>query len=101
MRWDAKKGHWVQISQVVLEQGQRAPNLPEDTAKTPLTLLVKGFLMDDANLGDTVTITTVVGRTVTGKLVTVDPSYDHSFGAPPKGFMSISSKLREILQDVR
>lgn len=99
-RNNAKKGDWVQIFQVVLEPSQRAPNLPEDTSKVPLTLLVKGFLMDDANLGDMVTITTVIGRTISGKLVAVDPSYNHSFGAPPKGFMNISSKLKEILKDV-
>lgn len=100
MSYDAKKGDWVQIMQVILEPGQRAPQVPKDTSQVPLTLLVKGFLAHDTNLGDTVTITTIIGRTISGKLVTVDPKYDHSFGAPPDGFMSIGSTLRRILGDV-
>ena len=100
MNCDAKKGDWVQIAQVVLEPGQRAPQVPEDTSKVPLTLLVKGFLIKDANLGDDVTITTVIDRTMQGKLVAVNPRYDHSFGAPPPGFMSIGKKIRKLRKDV-
>lgn len=96
---DAKKDDWVQIFEVVLEPSQRAPQVPEDTRKAALTVLVKGFLTDDANLGDTVTIVTVIGRTISGKLVAVNPKYDHSFGAPPSGFMSIGTTLKEILSD--
>ena len=100
MSWDTKKGDWVQIFQVVLEPSQRAPQVPEDTRKVPLTLRVKGFITDNANLGDTVTITTVIGRTISGKLEAVNPSYSHSFGVPPRGFMNIGSKLRRLLKDV-
>jgi len=100
MRYDAKSGDWVQIFQVVLEPGQRAPKIPEDTSKVPLTRLVKGFLTGDANLGDTVTVTTLIGRTISGKLVAINPGYNHSFGEPPEGFMNISSKLRKVLIDV-
>ena len=100
MSYDAKKGDWVQIMQVILEPGQRAPKVPKDTRQVPLTLLVKGFLTQDANLGDTVTITTVIDRTISGKLVAVNPRYDHSFGAPPDGFMSMGGSLRRILSDV-
>ena len=99
MNCDAKKGDWVQIAQVVLEPGQRAPQVPEDTSKVPLTLLVKGFLTKDANLGAFVTITTVIDRTMQGKLVTVNPRYDHNFGAPPPGFMSIGKKIRKLRKD--
>lgn len=96
---DVKKGDWVQIFRVVLEPSQRAPQVPEDTRKVPLTLLVKGFLIEDANLGDEVTITTVIGRTISGKLVAVNPEYGHSFGAPPSKFMSIGGTLKEIVSD--
>jgi hypothetical protein len=96
VNWDSKKGDWVQISRVILEPKERASQLPEDTKKVPLTLLVKGFLNTDANIGDTVTITTVVGRTENGKLVAVNPGYNHSFGPPPKGFMGIGNKLKEL-----
>ena len=33
---DAKRGDWVRIHNVVLEAGERAPNLPEETQKYPL-----------------------------------------------------------------
>ena len=99
MNRDAKKNEWVQISQVVLEPSQRAPQVPEDTSKVPLTLLVKGFLTHDANLGDTAIITTVIGRTISGTLVAINPSYNHSFGPPPPEFMSIGSELRGMLKN--
>ena len=97
MEYSAKKGDWVQISQVILEPGQRAPQVPHDTSLVPLTQLVKGFLLHDASLGDTVTIETIIGRNMTGKMVEVNPGYKHSFGSPRKEFMKIGSKLREIL----
>lgn len=99
MSYDAKRGDWVQIMQVILEPGQRAPQVPKDTSQVPLTRLVKGFLAHDAKLGDTVTITTVIGRTMIGKLAAVNPKYDHSFGTPQEGFMRIGSELRRILSD--
>ena len=101
MSCDAKRGDWVQVRQVVLEPGQRAPQVPRDTSHVPLIRLVKGFLAQDANLGDTVAITTVIGRTIGGELVAVNPQYEHSFGAPPAGFMRIGSKLRRILGDAK
>ena len=37
----AKKGDWVQIENIVLPAGQRAPQVPEDTQKCDLKLWVK------------------------------------------------------------
>ena len=64
----AKKGDWVQISNVVLPVGSRAPQVPEDTAKCDLLMWVKGFIQQDAQVGDTVEIITAVGRRETGTL---------------------------------
>jgi len=100
MEFDAKKGEWVQILQVVLEPGQRAPQLPKDTSQVPLIRLVKGFLVNDAKLGNNVNIKTVIGRTMTGKLIAVNPGYHHNFGAPQKRFMQIGNNLRRILGNV-
>lgn len=78
----ARKGDWVNIHVVVLEPEQRAlASLPEDTQKVPLEMWVKGHLHADAELGDTVTVTTRTGRVVEGKLIEVNPCYTHSFGA--------------------
>ena len=97
MNYDGNKSDWVQIMNVVLKPGQRAPKVPKDTSQVPYVMKVKGFLTDNANLGDEVTITTVIGRTIRGKLVRVNPRYDHNYGAPPIGFMGISGTLRRIL----
>ena len=99
MDYDAKKGDWVQIKDIILKPGERAPQVPEDTSKVPLIRLVKGMITKDATIGDTVTVTTVLGRTMTGELVGTNPRYDHSFGPPPPGFMKIGDSLRRILSD--
>lgn len=33
---EAKRGDWVRIHSIVLEVGERAPNIPEDTQNVPL-----------------------------------------------------------------
>ncbi len=75
-----KKGDWVQIHQIVLQPGERAPQIPDDTKKVPLELWVKGYALADAEVGEEVEIETVTGRKITGKIVAVNPSYTHSFG---------------------
>lgn len=75
-----KKGEWVQIHDIILKPEERTAKIPEDTKKVPLELWVKGFLNEDARMGDRVEITTMTGRTVSGVLVDVNPTYDHGFG---------------------
>lgn len=99
MKSFAKKSDWAQIRHIVLEPGQRSPQVPEDTKRVPLVLSVKGFLTSDAKLGDKVTITTVIGREITGELVAINPSYNHSFGPQPPTLASVGSELRSILRD--
>ncbi|MBG9982097.1 2-amino-4-ketopentanoate thiolase [Aerococcaceae bacterium DSM 111020] len=76
----ANKGEWVQISSRVLSADQRAPQVPEDTSRTPLVMWVKGYLLEEAEIGDEVTIETVTGRQTSGKLVEIQPKFTHSFG---------------------
>lgn len=80
MREKLKAGEWVQIHKIIIEAGDRAPQVPEDTAKVPLEMWVKGYLMEDAEIGDTTTIETVTGRRVQGKLVQAQPVFNHDFG---------------------
>lgn len=75
------KGTWVEIESVVLKPEERAPGLPEDTAKTPYVLRLSGFLEEEAEVGQEVAVKSLVGRTHRGVLRAVNPSYDHSFGA--------------------
>lgn len=93
----AKKGDWVLIHDVVLTPDQRAPQVPDDTKKVPLETWVKGFLQEDGDIGSIVTVKTQTGRIVTGDLVTVAPSYNHSFGDYVPELHKIGFQLREIL----
>lgn len=94
---NAKKGDWVNIYNVVLNPEDRAPQVPEDTKSVPLETWVKGFIEEDAKIGDMVTIKTMTGRAVTGKLVEVNPSYTHSFGNTVPEVFKIGLQLKEIL----
>lgn len=75
-----EKGTWVEVEQVVLTPDQRASTLPEDTKKVPYMMRVSGFLEKDAEMGQEVEIRTIIGRVLNGKLVTLNPSYMHTFG---------------------
>lgn len=83
---------WVEVEQVVLHPEERAANLPEDTRQTPYILRVSGFLQHEADLGDTVTIRTMIGRELTGTLKTVMPSYTHSFGTVVPELLTIGTE---------
>lgn len=73
-------GTWVEIESVLLEPGERAPNLPPETAKVPYILKASGFLVGDAELGREATIRTLIGLEYRGRVVAVNPGYGHSFG---------------------
>ncbi len=89
---DIKKGTWVEIEQVVLTPAERASTLPEDTKKVPYLMRVSGFLTSDASLGDDVEIRTIIGRSLLGKLVTINPSYSHSFGKTVPELLTIGTE---------
>jgi hypothetical protein len=96
----AKKGEWVQVHEVVLRAEERTAKLPEDTMKVPLELWVKGYLNHDAQIGEEVEITTLTGRVVKGKLVSVNPKYDYGFGEEfvPE-LLRVGQQVRSILKD--
>jgi hypothetical protein len=75
-----RKGTWVQIEQLVLEPAERAPTLPADTREVPYVMRVSGFLLTDAATGEVVRVRTLIGREIIGRLTTVNPGYEHSFG---------------------
>lgn len=92
-----KKDTWVEIWQVILEKGDRAPQVPEDTKQVPLEMKVKGFLLQDTMLGEQAEIVTPIGRKIIGKLIEVNPEYTHNFGFPIPELMGIGGELRTIL----
>jgi len=92
-------GDWVEIWNVILEPGKRAPQVPEDTQKVPLEMRLRGFLVNEqAKLGEIVSIRTRIGRVVEGKLVSLHPRYNHTFGEPQKALLDIGQELRTFLK---
>lgn len=90
-------GTWVQVRQEILAAGERAPQVPADTAATPLVLLVKGFLTADSSTGERAFIRTVSGRELAGELVQALPRYTHDFGRPVPELMHIGRQARQLL----
>lgn len=95
---DAKKGNWVRIHKLVLEAGERAPGIPEDTQKVPLELWTKGFLLNEcANIGEKVEIETYIGRKMEGILLEVDPYYEHDYGKFIPELSYIGKQVRALI----
>ncbi|MTI66486.1 MAG: 2-amino-4-ketopentanoate thiolase [Firmicutes bacterium] len=95
----SKKGDWVKVYNVVLKEGKRAPQVPDDTKKVPLEMWVKGFLLNEsAKIGDIVEIETYIGRKVKGELVEIQPNYTHSYGKYVNELAYIGRQLRGILE---
>ena len=92
-----KKGEWVLIHRNVLEPSQRAPQVPDDTKNVPLELWVKGYLQEDANVGDEVTVLTRTKRVERGTLLEANPYYKHDFGKFVPELLVISEQVRDIL----
>jgi hypothetical protein len=90
-------GTWVEIHQVVLPAGERAPQVPADTGRVDLELRVKGFLLAPAEEGEPAEIRTSAGRRLRGTLVAVNPAYTHGFGAPIPELSGIGSEVRGLL----
>lgn len=92
-------GTWVEIHRTVLEAGERAPQVPEDTASVPLEMRVRGTLVESAAPGQAAIVTTASGRQVQGVLCAVNPPYSHSFGAPLAELLAIREEVRKRIRD--
>ena len=93
----AKKSDWVMIYNQILSPEQRAPQVPDDTKEVPLEMWIKGFLEEDGDIGDVVTIRTITGRQEEGKLIEVAPTYTHSFGKFIPEILEIDRILQQEL----
>jgi hypothetical protein len=92
-----KKDSWVRIHSIILEPDERAPQVPEDTKKVPLEMWVKGWLREDAAIGDRVVVTTLTGREETGMLLEENPTYRHSFGDLVPELLFIGAQARDLV----
>lgn len=91
------KGQWVLIHRNVLEPSERAPQVPEDTKKVPLEMWIKGYLQNDAEIGDDVTIITRTKRIEHGTLVEENPCFKHSFGKFVPELLKVSEQVRDLV----
>lgn len=89
------KGTWVEIKQVILRPEERAQSMPEETRKTPYILRASGFLLEETELGQPARIKTIIGRELSGVLITVNPSYNHSFGKTIPELLTIGTEYEE------
>ena len=93
-----KKGSWVQIHKVILSPEERTASIPDETKKVPLELWVKGFLMEDAKINDTVTIQTLTDRLESGTLIAVNPAYHHDYGDFIPELLEIDKMVKTALK---
>ena len=62
---------------------------------------MKGFAGADTALGEELTVRTMTGRFVTGRLSAVNPGYFHTFGRPIPELWHVGADLRERLAAYR
>lgn len=91
---------WVEIGFVVLEPGERTANLPEDTRRVPYYVRVKGFADGEPQVGQTVTVETLLGRRVEGQVLRIDPVYGHDFGQPVRELIEAGKEARALLHSL-
>ena len=96
----AKNGDWVRIHSVVLKSEERTAKLPDDTKACDLEQWTKGFLQEDAEIGDEVTVETAVGRIEKGTLIDDAPYYDHSYGKFVPELIQIDKIIREEMAEI-
>jgi len=88
---------WVEIGFVVLEPEERTAHLPEDTQRVPYYVRVKGFADGEPEVGDMVTVETLLGRLVDGRVLRVNPEYGHGFGRPVQELIEAGEEARALL----
>ena len=92
-----RKGDWVQIRRIVLAPEQRSRDIPESTKSLPLMMWVKGFLQEDADIGDYVQVKTRAGRLEQGELIEKNPSYRHDFGECIPELIQVGEQARKLI----
>jgi 4-hydroxy-tetrahydrodipicolinate reductase len=93
-----RRGELVPIETVVLPIGERAPQVPDDTKKTPLRAFTKGFLQEEsATRGDRVTVRTMSDRLVKGTVSDLPVSPTHTFGDSVPELTAVHRQVFELM----
>ena len=94
----AVKGDWVRIHSILLKPEQRASQVPEDTKMVPLEMWGKGFLKNaTASVGESVEVETIIGRSLKGELVEINPQFEHGWGHCIPEILQIGLQVKSIL----
>lgn len=88
---------WVMITRTLLEPAERTGKLPEETKQTPFKMFVKGYLQQDAEIGDEVEVKTRTGRTEQGILMEANPQYEVNYGDFVSELLVIGDDARALL----
>ncbi len=94
------KGSFVRIRKTLLNPEERSNKLPKETAIVPFKMWVKGFLQEDADLFDIVTVKTITGRLETGRLKEAFPAYKHNYGEFIPEILKINSIILQDLEEI-
>ncbi|KAF0196824.1 MAG: hypothetical protein FD169_803 [Bacillota bacterium] len=92
-----QKGQFVEVSWAALEPSGRSDNIPESTKQVPLIARVKGFAVETTEGSDDISIVTLSGRVLRGKVCDSAPRYSHDFGKPQPELQRIGPTLRREL----
>ena len=92
------EGTWVELQQVVLEAGNRAPNVPDDTARVDFVARIRGFLLTDAPMGGEAIVRTLAGRQVKGRITALNPRNPADFGNPVPELLRLGEAARDALE---
>ena len=91
-------GTWVELERVILRPGERAPNIPADTASVPFAARVRGFLVAPARMGATAEVRTQAERVVAGRLRAVLPRNPADFGDPSPELLQVGKEMKRRLE---
>ncbi len=94
-------GTRVTVRQRLLEHHERAPSLPEDTAALPYEAIVRGILLEPADVGGEAAIRTASGRVLRGRLEEVEPADTHTFGRPSPALVAADEAISDLLRRFR
>jgi len=94
-------GEWVEVERVLLDPADRSAALPPETAERPMLVWVSGFANAEGEMGDEVTVETMTGRLVTGRLSAINPGFFHTFGSPIPELVGVGRDLRARLAEYR
>jgi len=94
-------GTKVALRQCLLEPAERASLLPRDTAALPYEALIRGILIEAADVGQLASIRTAAGRVLSGRLEVVEPADDHTFGRPPAALVAADEAISALVRSLR